>query len=50
MTKEGEVDTVATGIGSMEFAMAAVIAEAETLDYVMLEEEKDGLAEVGFGD
>jgi hypothetical protein len=43
------VDTGATGIGSMEFEMAAVIAEAEAFDYVMLEKEKDGLAEVGFG-
>jgi hypothetical protein len=45
MAKEGEADTGAAGmdkemveISSMEFAMAAVITEAEALDPAMLEE------------
>ena len=47
MAKEGEVNTGAAGmdeemveIGSMEFAMAAVIAEAKSLDPATLEEAR----------
>ena len=47
MAKEGEEDTGAAGmdkemveIGSMEFAMVAVIAEAEALDPASLEEAR----------
>ena len=47
MAKEGEEDTGAAGmdqemveIGSVEFAMAAVIAEAEALDPATLEEAR----------
>ena len=47
MAKEAEADTGAAGmdeemvqIGSMEFAMATVIVEAETLDPATLEEAR----------
>ena len=59
MAKEGEMDTGAAGmdkemveIGSMEFTMAIVIAEAWGIGscHAWGGEEEDGLAKVGLSD